>query len=69
MLFRKHYNNHRSSDPYLYSIHENSATNIQKFYSIALPLWTLCFFRRLLLAVLGYTPTQAQGQGQRDTGQ
>ena len=30
MLFRDHYNNHSASDPYLSSIHEKLATNIQK---------------------------------------
>ena len=54
MLFRNIYNNHRASDPYISSIHENSDTYIQKYYSIALSRWKLRFFRGIFLVALSY---------------
>ena len=62
MIFRKSYNNHLASNPYLSSIHEKSATNIQKSYSTALPHWTLRFVRGIFLAALGYATRKHKGK-------
>ena len=51
---RNLYNNHRAADPYLTSIHEKSAIDVQKSYAIALPRWTLRFVNGFFLAALGY---------------
>ena len=61
-MFSNNYNNHRDSDPYLSFIHEKSATNIQKSYSILIPCWTLRFFSRLLLSALGYVTFKHKGK-------
>ena len=53
MICRNRYNNHHASDPHLSSIHEKSANNTQKSYSIALPRWTLCFVIGIFLSALG----------------
>ena len=65
MLFRNRYNNHRTSDPYLSSIHDNVANNIQKSYFIALPHGTLRFLTVLFLAYLGYTTHKYKGEFKR----
>ena len=63
MLFINRYNNHRASNSYLSSIHENSATGIQKSYSILLPLWTLRFFSGLFIDTLRYAIRKHKIQG------
>ena len=62
MLFRNHYNNHRSSNPYPSSIHKNAATDIQKSYSTALPRLTLRFVSEIFLAALGYDTRKHKGK-------
>ena len=62
MLFINLYTNHRDSNLYLSSINKKSATNIQKYYSIALPCWPLRFVSRLLLANLGYATLKHKGK-------
>ena len=62
MLFRNRCNNHCAYNPYLSSIHEKLATNIQKSYSITLPLWTLRFNARLFLSALGYATCNHKGE-------
>ena len=61
MILSNRYNNHHTSDPYLSSIHDKSATNIQKLYSIALPSWKLWFVSGLFLAALGYATRKQKG--------
>ena len=62
MGFRNHYNNHCTSDSYISPIHEKLATYIQKYYSIALPCWTLHFISGLLLSILGYATHKHKGK-------
>ena len=62
MIFTNHYNNHRAFNPYRSSIHEKSATNIQKSFSIAIPCWTHRFFRGLFLSALGYSTRTHKGK-------
>ena len=62
MLFRNKYNNHRASDPHLSSIHEKTATDIQKSYALALPRWILRFLDGLFLAALGYALREHKGK-------
>lgn len=62
VLKRNLYNNHRAADPFLASIHEKSAIDIQKSYSIALPRWILRFLDGLFLAALGYATREVKGK-------
>ena len=62
MLERNLYNNHRASDPYLSSIHEKSAVDIQKSYSLALPRWILRFLNGIFLAALGFAIREHKGK-------
>ena len=62
MLFKNLYNNHRASNPYLFSIHNNLYINIDEPYSIVIPLWTLCFFSGLFRATLGYAMLENKGK-------
>ena len=55
MIFRNRYNNHCASYLYISFIHEKSATDVHKSYSITLPRWTLRFVSGLFLAALGYS--------------
>ena len=62
MMFRNRYNNHRDFDPYISSIHKNSVIDVQKSYSVALPLCTLRFFRGIFLSVLGNSTLDHKGK-------
>ena len=54
MMSSNRYNNHCASNPYISSIHEKLAINIQNYYSITIPHWTLRFVAGLFLTYLGY---------------
>lgn len=62
MLQRNQYNNHRAADPHLESIHQKTATDVQKSYAIAIPRWLLRFTPGLFLAALGYAIREAKGK-------
>ena len=62
VLSRNVYNNHRTTDPHLGSIHQKTAVDVQKSYAIVLPRWTLRFIPSLFLVALGYTTREAKGK-------
>ena len=66
MLFSNRYINHRASNPYLFCIHNISASNIQKSNSIALPRWTLRFVTGLFLVDLGCATRKNKGRSNED---
>ena len=62
MLYRDRYHKNHASNLYLSSVHKKLDINIQNYYSIALPRWTLRFISKLLLTALGYNTREHKGK-------